>query len=770
MTTEYLVDIGADRAAERQRRRRILLRVVAPIAGVILAAGAIMATSFYGYEANRAGVLNISDDVLRELQGRISLQVASYLDPAVRATQLVREVATGGVLGSDREVTERVAMSTLARIPQVDAFEFADGAGDFMMVRHGEAGGIDTKLIRNAPGARQVVWIRRNAAGQEIRRELDPSDDYDPRTRPWYTGALETSEMYWTRPYVFFTAKTLGITASVRYQDPHGSPVVFGVDISLKDISDFLATLKVGRTGRVAIMDRSGFLIAASDLNQVLQGRNGQSAAARIDEIGDAEFTAAYDRYRVEGYGQRVLEFQGRRIVSIVAPLPAAEREWNMVIVVPEKDFTGFVGRNTRITIFMSLAVIAVVAAFAALLVRQGLHTDRAARHLRERTHAIGRLNAALAQLAANAELFDPTQPAPPPMLTEILLDATAARRVSLWRFAEGAQTLRCEDSYDRDSGRHIGGMELSRDEVPKFFAPLAAGEELEVANAAADPRTAELYRVMMQPLGSRSLLVLPVRRGDRVAGAIWAEDLPKSIDARDLLRVVANMMALRMAAAPEAQQPRKGPAPTAAAVSAGERSFSAELALRGIDIRGLAAKIYPGVAVMVLQLSDPVALAARQENSTPMLADAIACAMQQIAGEGNIPYLKVTGQAIVAAAGLEDSDTTAAERMANTALAARSACAHLFEEAGLSPSFRIGVDCGIATGCAVGSAPRVFNLWGEAVTTAETLARSAMPGTIQASDAFRRRIGRDFLFRPRGDFYLARVGAVQTFVLASRL
>ncbi|HMK69114.1 MAG TPA: hypothetical protein VK433_11230, partial [Stellaceae bacterium] len=62
------------------------------------------------------------------------------------------------------------------------------------------------------------------------------------------------------------------------------------------------------------------------------------------------------------------------------------------------------------------------------------------------------------------------------------------------------------------------------------------------------------------------------------------------------------------------------------------------------------------------------------------------------------------------------------------------------------------------------------FNLWGEAVTTAGILARSATPGTVQASETVRRRVGRDFLFRPRGDFYLARVGSVQTFVLASRL
>ena len=770
MSTEYLVDIGADRLAERRRRRQTLMRVVMPIAGAIVVASAMLGISLYSYDANRAGVLNISDDVLTELQGRISLQVASYLDPAVRATQLVREIGSSGVFEGSREVTEQVAAHALARLPQVDAFDFADPAGNFMMVRHGEAGGIDTKLIRNSPGPRLVVWIRRDEAGREIARETDPSDAYDPRARPWYAGALESDGMFWTRPYIFYTARTPGITASVRYRDPRGNQIVFGVDISLQAISDFLASLKIGRTGRVAIMDQSGFLIAASDIGRMLKGREGELSAARIDELGDAELTAAYDRYRVGGYGRRVIEVDGRRIVSIVAPLPTAEHAWSMVIVVPEKDFTGFVTRNTRAALLMSLAVIAMVAVFAVLLARQGLRTDRAARLLQERGHVIGRQKAALDLLAAKADLFDPAERAPLPMVTEMLLEATSARRVSLWRLAEGAHTLRCEDSYDRDSGRHLGGIEASHDEAPKLFAHLATGEELEVADAEGDPRTAELYRILMQPFGSRSLLVVPVRRAGKVAGALWLEDLPPGGGMHDFLRIVANLLALRMTAARDApREPRQAPvAPQA--VSAGERSFSAELALRGIDIAGLAAKIYPKVAVMALQLSDPVAIAARQQGSTPMLADAIACAMQQIALECNIPYLKVMGQEIVAAAGWETSDTTAVERMADAALALRTACVHLFEEAGIAPSFRIGLDFGIAVGCAVGREPRVFNLWGEAVATAETLARSAVPGAIQASEAVQRSIGRNFMFRPRGDFYLARVGSIQTFVLASRI
>jgi adenylate cyclase len=767
VSTEAIVDIGADPLDSQRRRRRALMRVGVPFAGVALIAAVILGIALYDYEANRAGALALSDKMLQNLEARISLEVASYLDPAVRATELVREMATNGVFGTERGVAERLAMTALAKTPQIDAFDFADSNGNFMMVRRGAAGGIDTKLIDNAPGARQVMWIRRNAAGEEVAREFDPTDDYDPRSRSWYTGALKAEGMFWTDPYVFFTGQVLGITAAISYHGPRGNPYVFGVDISLQAISDFLASLKIGVHGRAALIDDSGTLVAMPDIRGVLRSKDGQLVPARIDEIGDVELAAAYDRYRIEGYGRRIIRVGGERIVSIVAPVPAAQRNWKMLIVVPEADFTGFLARDSRTTLALSLGVIAVAAALAALLVRQGLRTDRAARLLLDRSHAIGRQSAAFTALAANADLFDPKQRAPPHALTELLADVASARRASLWRLEHG--TLRCEDSYDRDSEGHVAGMELSQAEAPKFFSSLATGEAIELAEVVHDPRVVELHRIMLQQLGTRVLTVLPVRSAGQVTGALWIEDPQSGATAHDFLRVIAGLMAIRMPAAGDAPSSREAaPARTAVGAEPGERSFSDALALRGID--ATTAEVYPAVAVMVVKFGDPVAMASRSSDAEPMLADTIACTLQRLATEHAIPYLKMTGSAIVAAAGWGSVDATATDRIADTALAVRESCTRVFEDAGLSPSFRIGLDCGIAIGSAVGEEPRLFNLWGEAVTTADIMAQSVTPGVIQATEPVHRRLARDFLFRPRGSFYVPRIGTVQTFILASRL
>jgi adenylate cyclase len=143
----------------------------------------------------------------------------------------------------------------------------------------------------------------------------------------------------------------------------------------------------------------------------------------------------------------------------------------------------------------------------------------------------------------------------------------------------------------------------------------------------------------------------------------------------------------------------------------------------------------------------------------------------QEVADANEVPYMKLVGYDVVAAAGCSAADTTAILRIADAAISVRDRCLTLFEETDHPPSFRIGIDCGIVIGSQVGRQPRMFNLWGEAVRTADAMAASSGGvGVIQVSEAAYRHLRRQFLFRPRGTFYLPRVGSTRTFVLAGRL
>jgi adenylate cyclase len=768
VSSNYLVDIREDPLDKRRRRRNIMRRVSAPIIGVVLLGATLVGVALYNYEANRSGVLNLSNEVLEELQSRISLEVESYLEPAYRATMLVHEMAKYGSFQTQYQTTERLAASMLRRIPQVDSFNFADSDGNFMMVRRGKNGGMDTKLISNTPGARQVIWIRRDANGNEIARTTDPKDTYDPRTRPWYTGATNTSGVYWTDPYIFYTAQVPGITAAIAYHEAKGITYVFTVDISLKAISDFLASLRIGQRGRAVIIDGHGSLIAIPNVNKLLQRRGQDLIPAKIDAIGDPVLAAAWDRYRVEGYGRRTISVNGRRTITIVAPLRSEVPNWSLVIAVPEADFTGFVARNSSTALQLSIAVLLVAAVLAVLLARQGLRIDREARALDERSRATNRQIEAFSELAADPEIWEPHRQMRPHRLPALLANITSAHSVSLWRLSAGGRILSCEDSYCRAGDDHLSQAHLSQSEAPNFFSALAAGGLIKITEET-DPRVAELRRVIAHPPGSFPLTVAPVQHSGQVTGAVLVEDSREGSGGHGFLRVVARMLASRMPAISGASRDGKTEAAKPSGVL-GERSFSDELALRGIDVQGLGANVYPSVAVMVVKFSDPAALAMRPQRSNIILADQVGSELQRLAMEHAIPYLKMTGPEIVAAAGWSHADATALWRLADVALALCELCGDVFENSGLEPSFRLGLDFGLAMGGVVGSEPRLFNLWGEAVTVASLMAQTVVPGVIQVSERVHQRLDQDFLFRPWGGFYLPRVGPVQTFILSARL
>jgi adenylate cyclase len=283
--------------------------------------------------------------------------------------------------------------------------------------------------------------------------------------------------------------------------------------------------------------------------------------------------------------------------------------------------------------------------------------------------------------------------------------------------------------------------------------------------------RTVELHQVL-SAFGTRGLLAVPVRRDDRVVGSVWLEDAPTTGGNRDFVRAVANMVALRMAetsVVPVAREPSAIGKPITAPETV-TRNFAADLRRPEIDPSALHAEIYHGIAVMVLRFTDATAMAVRLPGARRCISDEIASALQQIATENRIPYLKLAGYDIVAAAGFESAESGAATLIADMALAVRDRCTTLFEESERSHEFQIGIDCSHAIGGAVGNEPRVFNLWGDAVQIAAAMAASALPGSVQATEAAYRQQRQDFLFRPRGSFYLPHVGDARTFVLAGRL
>jgi adenylate cyclase len=756
-----IVDIDVDPLAERSRRRNTLLRLGLPLVGVGLIIGFLLGIALYADTANRAGVLGLTDTLLRSTQERISLEISAYLEPASRATLLAHTMLGRGGATSRADEAYSFATSVLDATPQIANVLFADATGNFMLVTRaakGPRGATETKRVLMTPSGRTVEWLSRDGTGKVTAQRNDPKDDYDARTRSWFTGARAAEDVFWSGVYIFFSERAPGVTAAVH--GPGDNPDVVGVDIRLDEVSRFLGGLSIGRTGRAYIVAKDGEMIAGPDPTRILQTHEGKLESARIDGIGDADLIAGWDHFRTEGAGNRIIEVNDRRLISIVTPLARNGQDWLLCITVPESEFSGFVTANSRRAVLLSLVVVALAAGLAALLVRQGLRADRAARAVADRSAAVQQQSAAFARLATEVGMFDDTG-SPPKALTETLAEATGARRASVWRLARQGQILRCDDSFEPATGGHVGGLELSRQEGPALFEALGNNESIDAPDARRDRRTIALHGSLMAPFGTTGLYAVPITQAGRVAGLLMLEDARTDRAARDFVEACATLVGLAIQdAEPIAATsgPIRAASWAASEPAADERGLDPSLAVLLPDD---AAQVY----AVVLILSLP-------EAATP-LAHRIACVVQEVAAAHAIPYVKMLGTTIVAAAGYVAQTAAgvkeAAQRLADAAIALRERCAGLCDGDDGLATFGLGLDVGPILSARLGEAPGLFNIWGEAVRGADALAASAPAEGIQASEQAYLLLREGFLFRPRGLFYRPGTGEARSYVLAGR-
>ncbi|MEN9847672.1 MAG: hypothetical protein RL368_412, partial [Pseudomonadota bacterium] len=236
----------------------------------------------------------------------------------------------------------------------------------------------------------------------KIIEELGKTPDYDPRKRPWYQLALRDKKAIWTDIQAI-PGKTddnrLGILTGLGLFDAQQQIIGAAVSLlSLRNISQFLETLKISRTGRVFIMERSGLLVGSSD------GRS--PFITKGSRVEDVERIAAvnaespliraaaqhlHERFgnlnKVETQQQLDFSFSNQTQYLQVTPLQDGKGiDWLIGVVIPQSEFMGSIEQNVQTTII--LAVIALLLAIGVGIITASwisspiLHLNSAAKML----------------------------------------------------------------------------------------------------------------------------------------------------------------------------------------------------------------------------------------------------------------------------------------------------------------------------------------------------------------------------------------------------
>jgi adenylate cyclase len=242
------------------------------------------------------------------------------------------------------------------------------------------------EIAKTVASCIKTRWINRNQSGQETSTIEEPHGCYDPRIRPWYSGAKSKRSLFWTDVYVFSSDQKPGITASMPIMKDGQFLGVTTIDIALEELSMFLKKLKIGKHGRAFIINSKGKTVALPNLEEVSK-QDTLTGKVKLNTITNISDRAIVDSYfgiqetmkisagqplKMSEKKSFMFTHDGEGYFGLYKPFPPQYGwDWVIGIIVPENDFMASVKRNTVIGFAISFFCLVCVLLLSVLISRK---------------------------------------------------------------------------------------------------------------------------------------------------------------------------------------------------------------------------------------------------------------------------------------------------------------------------------------------------------------------------------------------------------------
>lgn len=191
------------------------------------------------------------------------------------------------------------------------------------------------------------LYIYKDKDFNTIATESINGISFDPRTRPWYKGAIKSHSFYWTDVYSFIMTGELGISVSRAIYQKNTLIGVFGADVSLVSLGNYFSRQKIGRNGKVFLLNQNG---------QIIIPGTDQLAESTIPSNAVLQ---AYGLFKKSAEENFAFVYNHVKYLAYIKKMPADfKQDWFVVIVVPFFDFFSKLLQTQFEILLISLAVL----------------------------------------------------------------------------------------------------------------------------------------------------------------------------------------------------------------------------------------------------------------------------------------------------------------------------------------------------------------------------------------------------------------------------
>ncbi|WP_254011193.1 response regulator [Limnofasciculus baicalensis] len=365
---------------------KVSLRSILIIPFVLQLFAAVGLVGYLSWRNGQEAVNDVATQLRQEISDRIKDRLNNYLMIPPAINQMNKTAISLGKLNvKDMPNLARYFWYQSQLFNSASAIYFASEERESTVTLRQPDGTVNIGLQRYAYDNKFYKYATdKEGFTKKLVRVFDVPRDHDIRKEPWYKFSVDKGKATWTPIYAWESVgpTDISIDAVVPIYRTSGELMgVLGTSLVLSDISKFLRTLKIGRSGETFIMERSGELVATSTPEKPFIESGGGKEFHRL-KAGESkvQLTRLTSEYLTSHFGnltnintptQLKFKINGERQFLQVTPLKDDQGiDWLIVVVIPEADFMAQIQANTRTTILLSITALIIATIIGILTAR----------------------------------------------------------------------------------------------------------------------------------------------------------------------------------------------------------------------------------------------------------------------------------------------------------------------------------------------------------------------------------------------------------------
>ncbi|GET38650.1 PAS domain S-box protein [Microseira wollei] len=343
---------------------KLPLRTVFIVPFVVQLIGTVGLVGYLAFKNGQQDVNELALKLRQEISDRIAHQLDDFLSIPHQINQINSSAIELGLLNtSDFESTGRYFWKQM-QVFDVGYISFGNTQGEFIGVERLENGSLLINQVSRSKPGKLYIYATDN---QGNRTKILGVKDWEPRKEAWYTDAVKAGKPIWSQIYQWQDQPdVISISASYPiYNKTKKISGVLSIDHLLSQMSNFIARIKVSRSGKTFILERNGFLVANSTGERPFRVVNGKAKRIKAIDSKDALIRLT-TQYLTDHFGNlskidrnQKLDFKIDSERQFIHVTPWRDRlglDWLIVVVVPESDFMEKINANNHTTIVLCIA------------------------------------------------------------------------------------------------------------------------------------------------------------------------------------------------------------------------------------------------------------------------------------------------------------------------------------------------------------------------------------------------------------------------------